>query len=122
MIVTNAEGCTDSLTQQVIVEDTLTINMPNVLIQSSAAGNNKFDMQVIKPNFNLCVEYTFVVFDRWGLKVYEAYNDPYNPDLFCADCFQGKTEGGTNLSPGVYYYLLQGNYKVEDHGFITIFD
>jgi hypothetical protein len=79
-------------------------------------------MEVIKPKFNLCVEYTLTVFDRWGVKVYEAYNDPYNPDLYCNDCFKGKTEGGNLLSPGVYHYVLKGAYQLENHGFITIFD
>lgn len=122
LFVTDAQGCTDSVSEQVIVYDTLSVHMPNVLIQSSTVGNNKFDMEVIKPYFNLCVDYTFTVFDRWGVLVFETKNDPYNPDLFCGGCFSGKANNGATLSPGVYYYLLKGNYHVEDHGTITIFD
>jgi PKD repeat protein len=122
MVVTDPSGCTDSITEPVVVLDTLSLVMPNVLVHSSTMGNDRFDMEVIKPKFNLCVEYTLTVFDRWGVKVYEAYNDPYNPDLYCNDCFKGKTEGGNLLSPGVYHYVLKGAYQLENHGFITIFD
>lgn len=122
MVVTNQFGCVDSIIVPVEVFDTLSIIMPNVLIQSSTLGNDKFDMEKIKPGLNYCVEYTYTVFDRWGLKVFEGANDPYNPDLFCTDCFSGKTDGGVTLVPGVYYYILQGNYQIKSHGFITIFD
>jgi hypothetical protein len=122
MVVTNGLGCVDSIAHLVNVPDTLSIIMPNVLVQSSTIGNDKFDFEVIKPKFNLCVEYTYTVFDRWGLKVYETTNDPYNPDLVCGNCFKGKTSNGNELAPGVYYYVLQGNYEIEGHGFFTIFE
>lgn len=122
MVVTNQFGCVDSITEPVIVLDTLSIIMPNVLVQSSTLGNNKFDMQVIKPGLNLCVEYSYTVFNRWGIKVFEGKNDPYNPDLFCNDCFSGKTDDGATLVPGTYYYILQGNYNIKGHGYITIFE
>lgn len=120
--VTDNSGCTDSVSHQVVVYDTLSISMPNVLVHSSASGNNKFDFEVFKPNFNLCVEYTFTVFDRWGILVFETKNDPYNPDLYCGKCFTGKSSTGAPLVPGTYYYIMKGNYEVEDHGTITIFD
>jgi len=122
MVVTNILGCNDTVFHLVHVSDTLSIILPNVLVHSSAIGNDKFDMEVIKPNFNLCVEYTYTIFDRWGVKVYEAYNDPYNPDLYCGDCFKGKTEQGALLVPGVYYYVFKGNYNLKKHGFFTVFD
>lgn len=122
MFVTNALGCTDTVVHPVVVLDTLTIKMPNMLKISSTANNNKVDMEIFKPGFNLCVEYTYRIYDRWGVKLYEAYNDPYNPDLFCGDCFQGKSETGAALTPGVYYYIFEGNYNIHDHGFITVFE
>lgn len=122
MVATNPSGCIDSITIPVIVYDTLSVQMPNVLVHSSTVGNDKFDMEVIKPGLNLCVEYSITVFDRWGVKLYTASNDPYNPDLFCSDCFKGKTEGGQILVPGIYYYVMEGNYHIVGHGFITIFD
>jgi len=122
LFVTDNSGCSDSASAQVYVYDTLSIKMPNVLVHSSTVGNNKFDMEVIKPYFNLCVDYTFTIFNRWGVLVFETNNDPYNPDLYCGSCFEGKSSTGAPLVPGVYYYLLKGNYEVEDHGTITIFD
>lgn len=122
MTVVNSLGCSDTVYKLVEVLDTLSIIMPNVFVHSSTVGNNKFDLEVIKPNFNLCVEYTFTVFDRWGIKMYEAYNDPHNADLFCGDCFKGKSEQGATLSPGIYYYVFEGNFNILQHGFFTIFD
>ncbi len=122
MVVDNGLGCNDSIVHQVQVVDTISIQMPNVLKHTSTAGNQKVDLEVFKPGFNLCVEYTYTIYDRWGVKVYEAYNDPYNPDMLCNDCFAGKTDAGADLSPGVYYYIFKGNYNVQDHGYITIFD
>lgn len=122
LVVENLYGCSDSITIPVIVPDNVDIEMPNLLKQSSGAGNEKIDFEVFEPGFNLCIEYTYTIYDRWGVKVFETHNDPYSPDMTCQSCFRGKTQGGVLLSPGVYYYILQGNFNVEKAGFITIFE
>jgi PKD repeat protein len=121
MIVTNTYGCIDSVTHAVEVKDTITVNLPNVLYQESTINNNTVDFEHIKPGFNLCINYTYTIFDRWGTLVYEATNDPLNPDLYCGGCFKGKTQNGNLLSPGVYYYVMKGNFHILQSGFITIF-
>jgi len=122
MVVTDQFGCVDSSSESIHVDDTLFVQMPNVLVQSSTAGNDKVDLEVLMPGFNLCVDYTYTIFDRWGIKVFEAKNDPYNPDLSCADCFRGKADNGAVLVPGIYYYVMQGNYNIVYSGSITIFE
>lgn len=122
MSITDGFGCVDTVTLPVQVLDTISIKMPNVLVHSSTQGNNKVDLQVYKPGFNLCVSYTYTIYDRWGTLVFETTNDPYNPDMYCGDCFQGKTQNGNQLTAGVYYYIMKGNFNIVDSGFITIFD
>lgn len=122
LVVENAYGCSDSIIVPVVVPDNVDITMPDVLRQGSSVGNDKVDFEVFEPGFNLCIEYTYTIYDRWGIKVFETHNDPYNPDMTCVDCFRGRTQNGNLLSPGVYYYILQGNFNVEKAGFITIFE
>ncbi len=122
MIVTTAIGCIDTISIPVVVEDTISINMPNLLIHSSSVNNNKIDFEVLKPGFNLCIAYTYSIYDRWGTLVFETINDPLNPDVYCSDCFRGKTKSGNDLTAGTYYYILKGNFNILQQGFLTIFD
>jgi hypothetical protein len=122
MIVTDQYGCMDSTSQIVPVDDSLFVQLPNVLIQTSAVGNDKVDFMVVDPGFNLCINYTYTVFDRWGVKVFETTNDPFNPDLFCDTCFRGLASNGATLTPGVYFYVMEGNYNIIKSGAITIFE
>lgn len=122
MVVQNDAGCIDSVTIPVEVEDTISIIMPNALVQSSTINNNKIDFEELQSGFNLCISYTYTIYDRWGTLVFEDTNDPLAPDLYCNSCFKGKTQNGNNLSPGVYYYILKGNFNILQSGFITIFE
>lgn len=122
MTITSQYGCTNFDSAFVHVDDTMMIIMPNVLVQSSTMGNDRVDMDVVYPDFNLCVEYTYTVFDRWGVQVYQTTNDPYNPDVNCGSCFKGKAKNGATLTPGVYFYVMQGNYNIVKSGSITIFE
>ena len=122
LVVTDQYGCSDSTTQSVHVDDSLFFPMPNVLIQTSTEGNDKIDMDKVFPGFNLCINYTYTIFDRWGVKVFQTKNDPLNPDLFCNSCFQGKAGNGAVLTPGVYFYVMEGNFNIIKSGSITIFE
>lgn len=122
LIITDQFGCSDSITQSVFVDDSLFLIMPNVLVQSSTVDNDKIDFEKLYTGFNLCVEYTFSIYNRWGVLVFQTYNDPYNPDVYCDTCFKGFDNNGAELTPGVYFYVLQGNYNVVKSGSITIFD
>jgi PKD repeat protein len=122
LIITDEFGCVNSSDTVVHVDDSLFIQMPNVLVQSSSINNDKVDMDELSPGFNLCIDYTYTIFDRWGIKVFQTHNDPYNPDLNCDACFRGVAQNGAVLVPGVYYYVMEGNFNILKAGSITIFE
>jgi PKD repeat protein len=122
LFITDQYGCTDTSSQQVYVDDSLFIEMPNVLVPSSTFGNNQIDMNVVQSAFNLCIDYTYTIFDRWGVQVFQTHNDPYNPDMYCDRCFKGVASNGAPLTPGVYFYVMQGNFNIIKSGSITIFE
>jgi len=122
LIITDEFGCVNSNDSIIHVDDSLFIEMPNVLVQSSAIDNDKVDMENKYPGFNLCINYTYTIFDRWGVKVFQTHNDPYNPDLNCNNCFRGVAQNGAALVPGVYFYVMEGNFNILKSGSITVFE
>lgn len=124
LVVADTNGCTDSIAIDIIVDQGVQIpdTLPDILVQTSGVGNDKYDFEVFAPGFNECINYTFSVFNRWGFKVFEVNNDTNAPDLNCSACFTGKSNTGSLLSPGTYYFVLKGDQNVELHGTITIVD
>jgi PKD repeat protein len=117
--VTDVNGCDTSITHNVVVK-TLNLFIPNVITPN---GDNKNDQLFIKElvgestyqDIDLQEVYLsneFVVYDRWGKKVYSQTN--YK---------SGDWDGG-NLSDGVYYYVFKGVGQYGDdvlRGAVTIF-
>ena len=128
LTVTDANNCVSDTTIQVDVKGGVSDPpMPDVMSLTSAVGNDKLDFQVFAPGFNDCIDYTIAIFNRWGIKVYEAVNDVDNPDLNCNACFTGRTSTGSTLEPGTYYWVLRGSgnngeYDVKNSGTLTIFN
>lgn len=121
LFITDANGCTSDTTKLIDVKGAPTLNdMPNILVQASTMGNDKYDFQVFSPGFNECIDYTLAVFNRWGLKVFETSNIKGNPDLTCTGCFRGLTGGGDALTPGVYFFVMKGENGFNREGTITI--
>ncbi|MES2799127.1 MAG: PKD domain-containing protein [Bacteroidota bacterium] len=114
--------CSDTISQQITVNDEQLMKVPNVVVPSSLVGNNTVDLDLMNPGINNCIDYTYTIFNRWGNTVFSMRNDPTNPDQSCGNCFKGKTDKGVDLTPGVYFYTLKGDYKVDKSGSITITD
>jgi hypothetical protein len=78
---------------------------------SSQAGNNIFFV-----NYSGLEEFNCVIINRWGNKIYE-YTDP-------AGGWDGKTQDGTLVEEGVYFYkinaVLQGGEDIQLHGFVHL--
>jgi len=119
--VTDTRGCFTELTETIsILEGKADIEFPNVISMKSLVGNNQFDLEKVMPNFNTCINYTLRILNRWGNVVFEVKNDTSDPDLNCSRCFKGKTNKGEELTPGVYFFELTGDYDIKKQGFITI--
>jgi gliding motility-associated-like protein len=73
---------------------------PNIFSPNGDGENDKFKIRGIN---DPCYDsLSVVIFNRWGLKVYET-NDP----LFQWD---GTNKGGTDCASGVYFVLINGTY------------
>ncbi len=92
LIVMNANGCLDTITKALKVEEGLII--PNVFTPD---GNGQNDVWYI-PNSGV-KEFHVTIFDRWGAKVWETTADEIRWD--------GRSMAGQLLTDGTYYYSLE---------------
>lgn len=109
LVTVSNNGCVDSTCSdvEVLPRD---IEVPNVFTPNGDAIN---DFLVFK-NLNYYPNSHLVIYDRWGVKVYESEN--YQND------WNGKRMGnGGDCADGTYYYILSGPELKEEHaGFITL--
>ena len=81
--------------------------IPNVFTPN---GDNKNDFFEIR---NVCYysKFRIIIFNRWGNKMYESNNPNFK--------WNGQTEGGTDASDGVYYWIMQSR-SGEKHGYLEL--
>lgn len=92
-IVENEFGCLDTNTQQVYVEP-YTVFIPNTFTPDGDLFNNQFYAVAALPSY----EWHLQMFNRWGEKVWESYDQNAQWD---------GTYQGTISPDGIYTYLLQ---------------
>lgn len=92
LIVTNSNGCLDTITKVLVVEEGLII--PNVFTPDA---NGQNDVWYI-PNSGV-KEFHVTIFDRWGAKMWETTADEIRWD--------GRSMAGQLLTDGTYYYSLE---------------
>jgi gliding motility-associated-like protein len=90
LIVSTADGCTDTVTKYIEVQGTLVI--PNVLTLNNDGVNDQFVIKSLQANSQL------TILNRWGNVVFET--DDYKND------WEGSNQAGDPLSEGVYTYRL----------------
>ena len=101
------ETCRDSITYTINISESY-IDVPNVFSPGASPGIN----DEWKVAYKSIVEFKCVIFDRWGVKMFE-FNDP-------SIGWDGKY-GGKYVPSGVYFYVIQakgsdGNeYKLKGH-------
>ncbi len=88
LIITNKNGCTDTLIFQMRVIDTDSLFIPNIVTPN---GDGKND--VFKVRYKQIKSYHIEIYNRWGAKVFES-DDP------------NETWDPIKEQDGVYYYLL----------------
>ena len=94
LTVTDANGCSKMDTLNIYVElDCIDLFVPNIF-----TPNGDMDNDVIYVYNGLCIEtMTFIIYDRWGNKVFET-SDPF-------EGWDGNYKGGL-LESGVYVYVV----------------
>ena len=90
LTVTNAQGCQDTITYNVVVYDELTF--PNVITPNGDLSNDYLEIEALKPNSELSI------LNRWGNVVYKSSN--YQND------WNGKDQQGVDLKEGVYTVIF----------------
>jgi gliding motility-associated-like protein len=81
----NSNGCMDTVCHPVVVLDELFVNVPNAFTPNGDGINEGFC-----PIFNdpaLAADYTFMIFDRWGLLIFESttIHEKWNAKLNSVD-------------------------------------
>ncbi len=82
-------------------------SIPNVFTPNGDVLNDFFEM----PSLCDYDQFRIVIFNRWGKKMYESTNPGFKWD--------GKTDGGTECSEGVYYWIMDTK-SGQLHGFVEL--
>ncbi|MCC7301412.1 MAG: gliding motility-associated C-terminal domain-containing protein [Bacteroidia bacterium] len=98
LIVTNAAGCTDTITTIIEVDTMLLI--PNVFTPNGDGQNDEFYI----PNSGM-ENFHIQIYNRWGTLLFETTADEIRWD--------GRSTSGILLSDGTYYYILDAVLKTQ---------
>lgn len=113
LIIIDAIGCVDSITQSIFVKDP-EIWVPNVFTPNGDGANDIFNLP-----FDGFKSYNISITNRWGNVVWDRDRDATKPLLL----WDGSDNGGADCSDGVYFYILNGEMKggtmVSKNGFVT---
>jgi gliding motility-associated-like protein len=96
LVVANENGCTDTITQMVSVENEPIYYVPNTFTPDGDLFNETF-RPVFTAGFDI-YQYSFVVFNRWGEVLFESKNSKIGWD---------GTYGGQPVPQGTYIYQIQ---------------
>lgn len=113
MLIANNGGCIDTTIKYIKVENSSTINVPNVFTPNGDGKNDLFLVEI--KNIS---EINLTIFDRWGLVMFE-----------CADKnklnWDGKTKQGNFVTDGEYFYIINAkgfdNQKHNLKGTVNVF-
>jgi len=94
---TTTHGCIEKDTTHIkVLEDIL---VPTGITPNGDGENDQW----IVPYLRLCPDALVVIYNRWGIKVFERDKDYYN------NPFEGLNENGKELLMGTYYYYIEFN-------------
>lgn len=108
VLMTDQNGCGGYDSVMVIIrscEDT--IHIPNVFTPNHDGKNDNYLIKGLCPY----KDFRIIIFNRWGKKMFESNNPGF--------VWDGKTEGGTDASEGVYYYVINSK-NGELRGYIDL--
>lgn len=94
LVATSADGCSDTVTSDVHVEELSVLVIPNIFTPNGDGHNELFQPVVAEG----LTEFRATVYDRWGLKMHE-WTDEYGG-------WNGKSKSGADAPDGTYYYII----------------
>lgn len=106
----NSIGCRDTVCKKLTNRFEATIRPPNVFTPNSSDGFIGLDKEGLPGNnvFNIEIKgeekYELVIFDRWGVKVFESKDSK-------VDWNGTVNNSGATCPNGTYYYILNYRYK-----------
>jgi gliding motility-associated-like protein len=113
LIVTNAEGCTDTVTKLIELYDEILIFAPNAFTPDGDEYNNGWGVVVSGADLS---SFHLLIFDRWGEIIFESYD---------YSAFWDGTYHGKLVQDGIYTWSLslkelRNDDKHEYRGHITV--
>lgn len=93
LIVTNSDGCTDTITIRIEVELTSAFSIPNVFTPNNDGKNDLFSFTE-----EGIIEVKAEIFNRWGEKIYD-WNKPGHG-------WNGITKNGKEVPEGTYFIIV----------------
>jgi gliding motility-associated-like protein len=103
LVVSNANGCTDSVTQLIIVENQVIFYVPNTFTPDGDLFNPEF-LPIFTAGFDI-YNYNLVIFNRWGEVVFESNDARYGWD---------GTYGGMPCPDGTYIWQIKYKELTKD--------
>jgi gliding motility-associated-like protein len=111
LVSTNLAGCSDSVSECIVVAGEITFSVPNVFTPNGDGNNDVFFISSTGVK-----ELNCTIYDRWGLKIIELNSISAGWD--------GRTTSGSIATDGVYYYILNieglNEKTTEQQGFIQL--
>ncbi|GIV28830.1 MAG: hypothetical protein KatS3mg027_2644 [Bacteroidia bacterium] len=115
----NLPQCADTFSLQIIVYDSMMVQIPNVFTPNNDGINDLF---TVKTEGAKSIKCTFV--NRWGNIIYE-YKTDIQTSPAVITLWDGHTPAGEKISDGVYYYIIELTDMNEEikkiNGFVHIF-
>ena len=112
ILTATAGTCVSTATTVIVVEDDLSIEIPNVFTPNNDGSNDVFTIKSTGVK-----EISLQVFNRWGEKLYEFVGPKASWDGF--------TTQGAKVPEGTYFFFVKAtgfdNKEIEKHGTLTLF-
>ena len=111
-LTTTSGSCTATATVEIVVEDGLTIEIPNVFTPNNDGSNDVFTIKSTGVK-----EISLQIFNRWGSKLYEFTGAKASWD--------GLAPNSSKVPEGTYFYFVNATgfdgQKIEKHGTVNLF-
>ncbi|MBA7657203.1 hypothetical protein ES703_65134 [subsurface metagenome] len=119
LITETNKGCRDSVKHKVVIKDVVTFYAPSAF---SPDNNSMNDLFMVKGTGIDPDEFTMIIYDRWGEKVFET--DVFNSVVNESEAWDGRIKDGRKAPAGTYTWLVVfSNIEGEKHkkvGAVTV--